>query len=585
MVVLDRSSTVVPMAEFYANRLNQDFFWFIVNPEQHAWVLDQKRVDYIWRAKQNPWHVLAHALPAWAGSLHMHDDKAGLVTRKASLDALRGHVKHDSHNAYDLDLQRLVELGVLQRRSRGIYHVGAAHAGAAIWFVDHELPRVLENGGEEKRLEDRVREAARRFKVKVDSLPAYSPHALARLVPPYVPNGGPQGRRTPSYTTAYLLWRFAAAQLANWDRRGAQWLEPAETKLADVKAFARQWGLRTGHQGLQEFIDLGRACGLFRDAKRGLINYFPGFAPIVNRLMWELLPGTIANVRDAIPLASTLRNGMAGAFANGGFGFHVSQGWRDHLPWKYVPAAGAQDRNLPGTFVDLRESENGEAATPVASPTHLMLGAKTCATNLRPASAAQREDQWWHQVIHRSEDILEQRPDWGAFAFAIPPNIGDPDQGGRAVRWAPDNEMTYFDLIFSAVDYGFMPEAVVFVEGLKDQRRGAESFHRMEMRVVTMHNEVRLTCDLLKENGKVVPQLWMPLPPNSRPGFEPDRFREVIVAAKSPEARAMYVEMMKAHAPELWAKIQREVARPVVRDRKGRPVPGPSPPSGERSGS
>jgi hypothetical protein len=580
------------MAAASPKRLNDDFFWFVVNPEQHVWVLDQKRVDFHWRAKQNPWHTLVSALPGWAARLQRQPDDSNLVTRKSAIAALRGQVrdgsdqgqvKHDSRNTYDKDLERLIELGILRRRSTGFYEVSKEHAGAAIFFVDNELPRILESSRGHS-LEEAIRHAARDLRAKVDALVDKSPLAVSRLVEPYVPTQGPQGRQTPAYITAFLLWRFAATQLEDWKARGSHWLEPAEARLADIKDFAKQWGLRKGSQGLQEFVDLGRACGLFRDAKRGVLAYFPGFAPVVNRLMWELLPATTTTVRQALPIARTIHGGMAGAFERGGLSFWVAEQWRKHLGWKYVPSGRNPDRNLPGTFIDQGKSIEGGTLAAVACPTHLMIGSTNTAANFEAAPAASQEEHWWHQVMHRSEAILAERPEWGAFVFPASPAIGNPDTRMEATKWRPDEgDRMYFDLVASSIEHEYLPSAIVFVEGLRDQGRALDHFHRLEMRVVTMHDETRMTCDLLKENGKWVPQLWLPLPPNPRTDFEANRFREVIVAARSSELRKRYVEELSKAFPEEWKRRKQEIGQPVVRDKRGRVLrpsrTGPAEPS------
>jgi hypothetical protein len=86
--------------------LNRDPFWYVVNPEQHAQVIDQERLDYLWRAKQTPWYELLDRLPEWAFLVQFEKDTRN-VTRKSAREALRRVLDRNSQNVLDDHLVRL----------------------------------------------------------------------------------------------------------------------------------------------------------------------------------------------------------------------------------------------------------------------------------------------------------------------------------------------------------------------------------------------------------------------------------------------------------------------------------------------
>lgn len=512
--------------------LNRDPFWYIINPEQHVQVIDQERLDYIWRAQQTAWHDLLDRLHLW-GAIVKFEPGTRNVTRKSAQAALRRVLPHNSRNVLDAHMTRLQALGILRRLDNGLYRVSFVHAGAAVLWCGQAIPEFLREGTDESR-EQALLHGARDFAKTVEDTEEL-PNPASLPVKPFVPNKGGQGRMTPAYQAAFDLWQFCIHNARLWEEVvGIHWTAPALGRTAGIKEWVREHGTRRGSDALQEFIDLGRACGLFRPTQdRTQDQAMPSFAPVVNRLMWELLPGNTTSVAEAAHVAEEIRGAFQKGFSTGD-SVPIAEAWRAHAQWKYVPSSSPPPDNRPGTYIRWPSEDDLED---MANPLPSALG--MAATPGKPTPMSHNDGVWWEQLIGRAEKILADRPDWRLGAILPLPARLPVKLELPGVRREPDPNATLAELGVAIAKFDVQCIAVAVLLPRWDMPGRAQDGppHRVELSIVTPTKLERFTGDMKTINGRAEPQRWLPLPPNEDEDIPVEAIRATMDILSSPESR------------------------------------------------
>jgi hypothetical protein len=401
------------------------------------------------------------------------------------------------------------------------------------------LPAILRGGADGKGREERLLAEARRFAESIqDTEDLPDPYAIR--VQPFLPNPGGQGRTTPPYQAAFDLWRFCYYNMRLWEEAvGVHWSAPARGRTAQIKDWVREFGGRKGSDALQQFVDLGRACGVLRaSGERTSDEVYPGYAPVVNRLMWELLPGTIVDPEKAATVARRIRDEFEQGFGQGGVSIAIAENWRACIRWRYIPSLAPPRDGQHGRFV----AEEDRKVAEVACPLPTLLGAPPGAPRQRPLN--QDEGLWWQRLASRAEHVLDLKPDWKA-GFLLPVPASLPIRLALpAVRRERDVQATLAELAVGISKYDVDAVAVAVVVPRWDvPGRAIEGPpHRAELWAISPQRVERWTCDMKTIAGRAVPQRWLPVPPNASDEIDVEGIRRIVGMLGSPESRGEVVD-------------------------------------------
>lgn len=276
--------------------MDLDPAWFISSPENCMALAPQAHLD----ARNKP------EVKFWADVAALVGPLREQVTARFSVG---DHLKQiDLRKAMDAAAGRLLPKGHFERRLAALQHVGVLVSDAGSYLFQHEeaylnravqamamIPPIVV-------LRAKSREQARA------AIPHVLRHAMnsvaedvgvARLPPPtmdlqwyFEVHDAIPLQRTPAYLLVLDLRSVRDLLFTMNAANGEKWHHPMALNKMTLREIMKHMGWRTGNDQHTRVMALGRTLGVF-DEQEGKLVMLPWTPPILNRLAWEALEGSL----------------------------------------------------------------------------------------------------------------------------------------------------------------------------------------------------------------------------------------------------------------------------------------------------